>query len=725
MTAVSRDQRYTRERPCPICQGYDAQDRGQGKRCGGYLSPDGLYARCQREELAGATEADEYGLYRHRLRDDCHCGARHGSDSPRVKNEPEAVYAYRDASGRLLCEVTRWPGKRFSQRRPVGSGWAKDTQGVPWTLYRLPELIAADPGAPVYVVEGEKDVDTMRRLGHVATCNRGGANKAARTDWTPLRGRRVIVIADADEPGRKHAAEVARITGGTAYECTGGKDVTDHIQAGGSLEQLVPMASAPTTGTRKRPAPEADARPAKKASKGDGGKRPPMKIEGWERALLFKKNGVDLRPITANAATILAHDPRWQGVLAYDEFAETIVTTSAPPWRPCDVPEGGAKPGDWTDEDTTRVQCWLSDAYTLDLGTDAVLFAIRTAAHRKVVHPVRSWLDSLRWDGKQRLPTWLPDVMGCDDNIYTRAVGTAWAVSAVARAYEPGCKVDTVLVLEGPPGTFKSSVLRALAGDPWFLEMSITDVSNKDAMQILKRKWIAEFPEIDGLSKNEQSHVKAYFSRQVDTYRASYGRGSKDHGRQMVFAATTNKSEWIVDETGGTGRRMWPVRVRHGDTGLAMVIRDQFWAEARARYEGGEKWHITDPKIIEFERAEQDLRFRSDPWESTIAIWLARPSDVGSLASFGVTTSEVMGTALAIESGRQTVADAMRVGAILRRIGWHPGNPETRNGARVRVYRPRAEDPSASLMNGPTPRIPVYGLNGDQLPEQRGLDHKL
>ena len=415
-----------------------------------------------------------------------------------------------------------------------------------------------------------------------------------------------------------------------------------------------------------------------------------VKLAGWVSRLIAKqtKDGPVVKPIPANAITILNFDPAWAGVVAYDEFAETIVTRKIPPWREHDA-EPDCKPGDWTDEDTIRLQAWLSEKYGIDLGGEACLSAAKVVARRHKFHPVREWLASLRWDGKKRLPTWLSDVMGCAQDEYTAAVGQSWAVSAVARIFAPGCKVDTVLVLEGKPGIFKSSVLRALSGDEWFLEMSVADISNKDAMQVLRRKWVVEFPEVDGYSKQDQSHLKSYLSRQVDTYRASYGKGTNDYPRQIAATATTNKSEYLADETGGTGRRMWPVKCTRGDVAMARHIREQFWAEAAARYQCKEAWHITDPALVDRERAEQDARFRQHPWEETVAAWLARPADVGGTrASRGVTTADVMGSCLAIDTARRTQADATTVGSILRRLGWAPGHPESRDGARVRVYRP-------------------------------------
>lgn len=251
---VSRDLRHVRAHPCPVCQGYDEAPRGAGKRCNGFTSGDRLWTRCSREEHAGGLSADDMGLYRHMMRGECRCGASHG---PSLATDPEATYDYRDEQGALLFQVVRMPGKQFRQRRPSpdgGGGWEWKVAGVRRVLYRLPELLAADPAATVYVVEGEKDVETLRRRGLVATCNPGGAGKWKFLDPAStqgaLGGRSVTVIADADEVGRKHAAEVAKATGGLALECPEAKDVTDHLAGGGKLSELVPLRSPSTTAER-------------------------------------------------------------------------------------------------------------------------------------------------------------------------------------------------------------------------------------------------------------------------------------------------------------------------------------------------------------------------------------------------------------------------------------------------------------------------------------------
>jgi len=131
----------------------------------------------------------------------------------------EATYPYRDENGLLLFEVVRYEPKHFQQRRPDGKGgWIWNLHGVRRVLYRLPELLAADPAQWVHVVEGEKDADAVRELGLVATTNPGGARRWHLVDDSPLRGRRVAVIADKDETGRQHAEDVARRLLGKAAE---------------------------------------------------------------------------------------------------------------------------------------------------------------------------------------------------------------------------------------------------------------------------------------------------------------------------------------------------------------------------------------------------------------------------------------------------------------------------------------------------------------------------
>ena len=162
-----------------------------------------------------------------------------------------AAYDYCDEAGALVFQVLRYEPKTFRQRRPEGSGWSWSVKGVRVLPYRLPALLA-DPAATVFLVEGEKDADRLAALGLVATCNAGGAGKWKKEHSEFLRSRRVVVLPDNDEAGEKHAQQVERSLRGIAAEVRtlvlpglpDKGDVSDWLDAGGTLEELLVLASA-------------------------------------------------------------------------------------------------------------------------------------------------------------------------------------------------------------------------------------------------------------------------------------------------------------------------------------------------------------------------------------------------------------------------------------------------------------------------------------------------
>jgi AAA domain len=164
-----------------------------------------------------------------------------------------AIYDYADEHGRLLFQVCRTAGKQFPQRRPdpaAKSGWAWNLRGVRRVPYRLPKVIAAAAaGRVIYIAEGEKDVRAVEAAGAAATTSPGGAGKWRDDYGEWFRGADVVVIADKDQPGREHAADVAAHLRGIARsvkiaEAAAGKDASDHLAAGHSLGELVPQQSA-------------------------------------------------------------------------------------------------------------------------------------------------------------------------------------------------------------------------------------------------------------------------------------------------------------------------------------------------------------------------------------------------------------------------------------------------------------------------------------------------
>lgn len=407
----------------------------------------------------------------------------------------------------------------------------------------------------------------------------------------------------------------------------------------------------------------------------------------WRDSLLrrqVKKDGKtfwQVLPCQANVTAVLRHHERWRGVIAFNAFAECVVTLKVPPWDPDDMPTH-PKPGPWTDSDTRRLINWFARNEKLMVSVFDAEGAIEIVGRASSYHPVRDWLSGLKWDGKPRLDAWLVRIGGAEDTAYTRAVGAKWMISAVARAFEPGCKADHLPIFEGPQGIGKSTLLRDLASEQWFLETAM-DLSSVEAQKVLANKWIVELSELDSLTKSEVSRVKAFLSERVSTFRASYGRRPVDNPRQCVFAGTTNSKEYLKDDSGA--RRFWPIKLTRVDLRLLAKERGQLWAEATARYKKGERWHFEDPSVIQSAAEEAEARRQKDPWEDLIARWLA----ANTLLKFkGVTTHAILVGPLQKNDTDLTKPDEMRVAGLLRLLGWDDVRRETLGNIRERVYRP-------------------------------------
>lgn len=244
--------RHDAKHPCKVCGEHQSIPQGLSKRCWGFLSEDGQWEHCSREEFAGAIPLHAASqTYAHKLIGDCACGVSHGGeiiDLSRARgSEIVATYDYTDADGNLLYQVVRKHPKAFLQRRPQGSGWSYDLSGVDRVLYRLPAVRkAATAEDLIYVTEGEKDADALWSLGYVATTNAGGSS-----NWLPhygqdLAGADVVVVCDRDEPGIAWARKVYASTKDLAksvrvVEARAGKDTSDHLAAGYTVDQFLPV----------------------------------------------------------------------------------------------------------------------------------------------------------------------------------------------------------------------------------------------------------------------------------------------------------------------------------------------------------------------------------------------------------------------------------------------------------------------------------------------------
>ncbi|MEA1831737.1 VapE family protein [Methylobacterium durans] len=363
-------------------------------------------------------------------------------------------------------------------------------------------------------------------------------------------------------------------------------------------------------------------------------------------------------PNLANALTALREAPELADVFSHDLMLCAPLVNR-------DIPDFGEPAGDSitprpaTDTDVSRVQEWLQRAGLPRLGKDTTHQAVDARAHERAFHPVKDYLSALKWDGRERLGTWLTDCLGAEATPYTAGIGTLFPVAMVARIFEPGCKADYMMVLEGPQGARKSTAC-AILGGAWFSDNLPDVTTGKDVAQHLPGKWLIEIAEMSAMSKAEDAALKAFISRPVERYRPSYGRKEVIQPRQCVFIGTTNKSTYLRDETGG--RRYWPVKVSKVDTDALARDRDQLFAEAVAHYRDGTRWWPDEAFEREHIKAEQDARFEADVWEDPIKTFVSGRSRV--------TIGEVLRDGLFITTEKMKTTDQRRAAAVLERLGW-------------------------------------------------------
>ncbi len=374
----------------------------------------------------------------------------------------------------------------------------------------------------------------------------------------------------------------------------------------------------------------------------------------WRKGLTYRQSGQDLvvEKTAGNLALYLANDEKWRGCIAYDELAH-CVTWIKPPFS---IPGMEAPSGRLIDEHYTWVQQAARWSWSMQWSRTAVIEAGALAARVKSVHPVKAYLDGLSWDGVPRLDNWLATYLGSSER--AAAVGRWWLVSAVARAYRPGCQADHVLVLEGRQGLGKSSAIRALGGD-WY-SGNLGKLSTVDGPQSLLGKWIIEIGELDALKGMAATRVKDFISLTCDDYRPSYGRNTVHRLRQCVFCGSTNEGAYLHDPTGS--RRFWPVKVSKVDLDALVRDRDQLWAQARDAYMDGARWWPRGQEENEALARAAEERFAVDPWEDEIKEWVMAQSG-------GFSVNEAL-SQLGVDVDRRTTRDSMRVGAILRRLGF-------------------------------------------------------
>ncbi|PPS43525.1 virulence-associated E family protein [Chroococcidiopsis sp. TS-821] len=250
-------------------------------------------------------------------------------------------------------------------------------------------------------------------------------------------------------------------------------------------------------------------------------------------------------------------------------------------------------------------------------------------------------------------------------------------ISIVARVIQPGCQVDTCLILKGEQGTFKSSFFRELLPElSWFDDSLGKDVTNKDELAKLHRCVLMEWGEIEkAFSKKQAADIKHFLTQRIDRFRPAYRRDILLFPRASVIVGTTNKEEFLTDETGD--RRFWIIEPKRIDLHRLKTERDRLWAAAMAAYKSGERWWLT--KQEEQIANQNNEQYRdTHPWQPTVEAYLEAAEKTGGM----VIATDIL-SKIKPERDKQTKNDLMEVTAIMRKLGWVKGSRARVDNERV------------------------------------------
>jgi len=585
-----------------------------------------------------------------------------------VHNRIRVDDAVREARGTINIKGEREPGPKY-----MGGAGERNHAYFP---RGTTEQDMANPELPVIVTEGEFKALALARLARHETTTgrflpiglsgvwnwRGRIGKQATADGKRVdeygiipclrriecKGRRVIVAFDSDAQ-RKPQVQAARFklsrelrsvgaeVGYLDWDEQAGKGIDDWLSAAGPGPVLAAIAEVN-----------------------------PDRTTGWKALLRRTENG-KVKQLLINADLTLRHAPEWQGAFEWNSMRQRARLVAA-------VPIGGTVPRDWTDDDDVRTAIWMQSE-GVDVGRDTVGPVVQALAKEAPVHPVREFLGSLRWDGEPRVDSWLTRYMGVAPSSYVSSVGRWWVLSAVARAFHPGCQADHLLVLEGPQGIGKSTAISTLVGAEWFAD-DLPDLGDKDASLAALNSWVIELAELDTVRKAETTQLKAFITRKQEAFRPPYGKSMIQAQRSCVFVGTTNRTDYLKDESGN--RRFWPVKCGSIDREALAADREQIWGEAVALFKDGAKWwpDVTDGAVLALIEQEQAERIDTDPWQGAVNAYVVNKDRVtidAVLAHLSKvndpTTFQERGEAIV----KRTQQDANRAGRCLRLAGFEQG----------------------------------------------------
>ena len=545
-----------------------------------------------------------------------------------IHGNPIKVYNYKtingDESYLIIARYDSQSNKTFTPFCFDGTKFVKKMLYNPRPLYGL-EFLKDNPDLPILLVEGEKAAEGARFFikSHIVLSWPGGCNGVEKVDLSPIFDRKEILLwPDNDDAGMKAMEKLARIlntksTASPSINILSFDETFKNKKASGwdafdayseawnqnTFEKFVEKFKTPFV-KKITDAEVVDGRYEISIPKN-------MVAELKEDMKLWEPLGLTLNqkqrpyPNELNLIKIITHwDKLSRDFIWFDEFHQKLFTKGI---------NGDEDKKEWSEFDILplliKIQSELKIHQINKNTLNDVVLNYAYDPHNKRNEAVE-YLQSLEWDGVSRIDKFFIDYYGSEDNEYTRAISKNLLIGITARIVKPGCKLDTMVVIEGAQGIKKSTSLKSLVSQDWYTETNISPDS-KDFYMQLQGKAIVEIGELNSFGKAEITSIKQMLSCQSDRFRVPFGKTMKDYPRQCVFAGTTNDGTYLKDTTGN--RRFWPVRATNIDTDKIIQDRDQLFAESYYRFKQGETWWEVPQLIAE---KEQDTRLMAleDEW---------------------------------------------------------------------------------------------------------------
>ena len=427
--------------------------------------------------------------------------------------------------------------------------------------------------------------------------------------------------------------------------------------------------------------------------------RPPDgDVNEWRGRLLVNqtKEGPKTRPCTANLDLILEHDEHFKGRLRFNElkrllhFEDGRIVRGSP--KPSNLSTAGLELSNWLQ----------TSEYGIDMSDEKCGRALLLAARRHSHNPVAEYLEGLVWDGVPRIHEALTNWASAEGNQkYIQDITRKFFISAAARGLEPGCKVDTVPVLQGKQGTRKTSFVETLAGE-WYTTVS-GKTDDKDTKMQATSAWFVELSELASLGKSSVESLRGFLTQRLDHIRLPYAAAHEEFLRRCVFVGTTNSEQPLIDQEGN--RRFWVVTC--GDINLREIARnrDQLWAEAvwcfkefkkeEAAWHRGEVterdlkyrwWLVPEEQVVSDE--ENSVYQSENPIDSEVRHWLVtQDKPIHELPPMTVTDVAKKILNFTNETLARDVGLIVRIGKTLKQMCWEKVRCGPRS-ARYWAWRP-------------------------------------